>query len=678
MPLRLSTTWATAAGDVLGMLLTGLSTATATAVSATDSILSALGKLQAQANLKAPLASPAFTGTASHVNLTATGTVSGAGFTSLLSPYAPLASPTLTGTPAAPTPAIGTNSTQLATTAALFNAMTTSASIVTTGGTTTLTATQYGCPILLVTGALTSNAILVVPNAGLWCVANRTTGAYSLTVKTSAGAGVVVAQSNTQELLADGTNVVISRTDLSLVTLNGLVTPSGGTTARALPVKLSEGLSVKDFGAAGDGVTNDQAAIQAAIAYVGSIGGGTLFFPAGDYAIATGLVVSSRGVRLRGAGRGSFHDTSPYNPGATRLLWTGATDTTSVMLQFKPAVTSYPANDSRNSQKLTDVGCTDMALVGTPGYTTGPSCAYGLQAVSCQHSTFDVQTVEFTVAAVSTSVAPCSEAANCEGLTISVRYRQENTAGTAVQLGGDGVSGNTCFCFLPFVYGYTGTGLAMDFGDCDNNVVEHFWNTCTASSGTPRTITFRGQQGSTPGVFYLGGARGNTIEHLSMSYQATPRHLIYSEGTETANVTVPAYSNRAVYFDTVNMPINSQVGTGATFFWGGNKTPTGVRGTSLTQESTTHGYVELSDGTTFFWGSTPSLTAGSSSSITLSFFCAEILDVSATPYFANGVATGYACCYDYGPYSGDSRYQSFLLYAPASGVYTFRGVCIVN
>jgi hypothetical protein len=49
--------------------------------------------------------------------LSATGAVSGAGFTSLLAPYAPLASPTFTGTPVAPTAAVGTNTTQLATTA---------------------------------------------------------------------------------------------------------------------------------------------------------------------------------------------------------------------------------------------------------------------------------------------------------------------------------------------------------------------------------------------------------------------------------------------------------------------------------------------------------------------------------------------------------------------------------
>jgi hypothetical protein len=55
--------------------------------------------------------------TGAFTTLTATGAVSGAGFTSLLAPYAPLASPTFTGVPSGPTAAPGTNTTQYATTA---------------------------------------------------------------------------------------------------------------------------------------------------------------------------------------------------------------------------------------------------------------------------------------------------------------------------------------------------------------------------------------------------------------------------------------------------------------------------------------------------------------------------------------------------------------------------------
>ena len=75
-------TWQDFAGAVRSAVLTGLSTATATAVAAADSVLAAIGKLQAQVSLRAPLDSPA-----------------------------------LTGVPLAPTAAAGTNSTQIATTA---------------------------------------------------------------------------------------------------------------------------------------------------------------------------------------------------------------------------------------------------------------------------------------------------------------------------------------------------------------------------------------------------------------------------------------------------------------------------------------------------------------------------------------------------------------------------------
>jgi len=71
--------------------------------------------------------------------------------------------------------------------------------------------------------------------------------------------------------------------------------------------KLNQIVSVTDYGAKGDGVTDDTAAIQAALNYVGS-SESELFFPAGDYVITSGLTVAW--ATLRGEG-----------PGASNLLF---------------------------------------------------------------------------------------------------------------------------------------------------------------------------------------------------------------------------------------------------------------------------------------------------------------------------------------------------------------------
>lgn len=73
----------------------------------------------------------------------------------------------------------------------------------------TLTTTEAGNKVLKFIGLLTGNINVIVPNVvSLYIVDNETTGAFTLTVKTSAGTGIAVPQNNRNILYSDGTNVL--------------------------------------------------------------------------------------------------------------------------------------------------------------------------------------------------------------------------------------------------------------------------------------------------------------------------------------------------------------------------------------------------------------------------------------------------------------------------------------
>lgn len=102
----------------------------------------------------------------------------------------------------------------------------------------------------------------------------------------------------------------------------------------------------RDFGAVGDGVADDTAAIQAAIAAADAASGGVVYLPTGTYKLTSSLIIASTyGIGLVGPIGSGWQPMGSGNGGAI-LNWAGGA---SPMLIIRPAVGSgnWPANNVR-------------------------------------------------------------------------------------------------------------------------------------------------------------------------------------------------------------------------------------------------------------------------------------------------------------------------------------------
>lgn len=88
-----------------------------------------------------------------------------------------------------------------------------------TSGTTTLTQLQANKMRVFVNGTLSGNVIIVMPAwaATEWIFFNQTSGAFTVTVKTAAGGGIVIPQNGAPtEVYGDGTNIVLLSNNVAL------------------------------------------------------------------------------------------------------------------------------------------------------------------------------------------------------------------------------------------------------------------------------------------------------------------------------------------------------------------------------------------------------------------------------------------------------------------------------
>jgi len=141
----------------------------------------------------------------------------------------------------------------------------------------------------------------------------------------------------------------VSTTIGPIPTSDAYVTATGSITSRKLADRFADEVNVKDFGATGDGVTDDLAAINAAFSAVASLGGGEVFFPPGTYKI-NGQLTPGTNVSIRGSGI----DTTLIDGSAA--TYTAVFGSAGMLVYPATAYTALPAlasNVSVNDRTLT-------------------------------------------------------------------------------------------------------------------------------------------------------------------------------------------------------------------------------------------------------------------------------------------------------------------------------------
>lgn len=123
--------------------------------------------------------------------------------------------------------------------------------------------------------------------------------AYKFVLKTSAG----ITLGTYDNVTGNSSGIYAAFAASSGSSLVGFIQSGTGAIATTVQAKLRQTVSVKDFGAVGDAVTDDTAAIQAAINYVAGLDrGGQVYYPSGRYLVTSSILVQNSNVNQSGDG----------------------------------------------------------------------------------------------------------------------------------------------------------------------------------------------------------------------------------------------------------------------------------------------------------------------------------------------------------------------------------------
>lgn len=266
-----------------------------------------------------------------------------------------------------------------------------------------------------------------------------------------------------------------------------------GAVSTTVQDKLAQTVSVKDFGAKGDGVTDDTAAIQAAIDYISNATVGTVNIPAGIYIISSTLTVTGK-VSL--VGEGMFE---------TIIRWAGVV----------------------GGKMLNQTGLTAGAR--WHGFTLDSN---GVAAIGLSIDRMELCEVSSLCSQKATQylmyMAPQTSDSNCMMNTFTNVYLSAGGISLpgmiALHIGSDAAGVNCChntFIGLKLEHG----AIGIQFGDADNN--SFLMTYCfrrPEATGTPYEVDFAGGSATRSNYFFhfqgkahASSGSSNTIEMYDKS-----------------------------------------------------------------------------------------------------------------------------------------------------------------